>query len=170
MLYSKPLVCTEEDLLPRTEFPDTLLVEKFGIQGTICAENWDDRAATVACRQLGYTGGVSFGPRYYSSRTPIWLSSVNCTGKERNINDCSKAVAPVSQTCLSSRLAARVFCYNGNGRRRFIIAHNSLQNITSEIQVIDDSIFIDKTIGLNVRSISDIIVVGCFALPLFYRK
>lgn len=103
------------DLLPRSEFPDTLLVEKFGIQGTICAENWDDNAAGVACRQLGYTGGVPFGPRYYSSRTPIWLSSVNCTGKERNINDCTKAVAPVSQTCLSSRLAARVFCYNGNG-------------------------------------------------------
>lgn len=121
---------TEVDLLPRSEFPDTLLVEKFGIQGTICAENWDDNAAGVACRQLGYTGGVPFGPRYYSSRTPIWLSSVNCTGKERNINDCTKAVAPVSQTCLSSRLAARVFCYNGNGRWRKVNVNDAYEMVS----------------------------------------
>ena len=58
------LLDTEVKLLPPDSFPDTLLVEKYGINGTICAEDWNEKAATVACKQLKYDGGVPFGPRY----------------------------------------------------------------------------------------------------------
>jgi len=52
-------------ILAFTTFPATVVVEKHGMNGTICAEGWDNKDADVLCRQLGYTGGgVSFGPQY----------------------------------------------------------------------------------------------------------
>ena len=97
------------------DFPATVLVEKDGINGTICSKGWTKQDAMVACRQMGYTGGVPFGPRYYSSRTPIWMSDINCTGNETSISQCQYNDTGAQQSCRSNRLAARVFCYKKSG-------------------------------------------------------
>jgi hypothetical protein len=89
----------------------------YGINGTICAEGWDSNDATVVCKQMAYAGGVPFGPRYYSSRTPIWMSNVSCSGTERDIKFCNpQGELDISRSCRSSRHAARVFCYRGDGK------------------------------------------------------
>jgi len=31
-----------------------------GIWGSVCSKNWDDKAASVACKQMGYTGKLVF--------------------------------------------------------------------------------------------------------------
>lgn len=102
-------------ILPFTSFPATVMVEKHGMNGTICAEGWDNKDADVLCRQLGYSGGgVSFGPQYSGSSTPIWMTNVECKGNEASIQQCKFQETPTSG-CLSNHMAARVYCYEGPG-------------------------------------------------------
>ncbi|XP_052276945.1 deleted in malignant brain tumors 1 protein-like isoform X3 [Dreissena polymorpha] len=102
-------------ILPFESFPATVAVKKHGMNGTICAEGWDNKDADVLCRQLGYSGGgVSFGPQYSGSSTPIWMTNVNCYGNETRIQDCRFLETPTSG-CLSNHMAARVYCYEGPG-------------------------------------------------------
>lgn len=58
----------------------------------ICADGFTNAAATVACRQLGFSGAgtvvpsTTYGPAPATS--PIWLSNVKCTGTEASLADC----------------------------------------------------------------------------------
>ena len=61
-----------------------------GKWGTICDRGWDTNAAKVVCGELGYTHGArSLQGRYVTGGTgQIWLSEVNCTGRERSLSSC----------------------------------------------------------------------------------
>lgn len=58
--------------------------------GTVCDDHWDDRAATVVCRSLGWnSGGIAFtGAEFGRGSGPIWLDNVQCTGREHNLDQC----------------------------------------------------------------------------------
>ena len=65
--------------------------------GTICNDGFDrnDIAATVACRQLGFTSGSyesasSYGHIYVSS-VQIWLADVMCSGSESFLTQCAQS-------------------------------------------------------------------------------
>ena len=92
-----------------------MIVEKHGMNGTICSEAWDNTDADVLCRQLGYSGGVAFGPQYSGSSTPMWLSNVQCKGTEKRVQSCVFDKTP-SSACLSNHMSARVYCYDGTGK------------------------------------------------------
>ncbi|EDO35227.1 predicted protein, partial [Nematostella vectensis] len=58
--------------------------------GTICDRDWDREDAEVVCRELGMikaiheTRKAKFGLGY----GPIWLSGMQCTGKENSLLEC----------------------------------------------------------------------------------
>ncbi|XP_055567958.1 deleted in malignant brain tumors 1 protein-like [Falco cherrug] len=61
-----------------------------GIWGTVCDDRWDLREAKVVCRQLGCGTALS-APReskYGEGQGQIWLSDLNCTGKEASLTEC----------------------------------------------------------------------------------
>ena len=106
---------TDVRVLPFNSFPATVVVEKHGMNGTICSENWDNTDADVLCRQLSYSGGVAFGPQYSGSSTPMWMSNVQCNGTEKTVQSCKFDMTP-STACLSNHMSARIYCYNGEGK------------------------------------------------------
>ena len=61
-----------------------------GVWGTICDFRWDTKDAAVICRQLGFPGSVSAPQRAHFGQGsgPVWFESVDCTGDEKNFDEC----------------------------------------------------------------------------------
>ncbi|XP_073237757.1 sushi, von Willebrand factor type A, EGF and pentraxin domain-containing protein 1-like [Porites lutea] len=61
-----------------------------GTWGTVCDDNWDENAARVVCRQLGYPSAVSApnSARFGRGSGKIWLDDVQCQGNESSIVNC----------------------------------------------------------------------------------
>ncbi|XP_038072278.1 uncharacterized protein LOC119740886 isoform X2 [Patiria miniata] len=62
-----------------------------GEWGTVCADSWGLEDAQVACRQLGFPGGMEATPggSYGRGTGPIHLSGIMCSGQESNLENCT---------------------------------------------------------------------------------
>ncbi|KAK3704230.1 hypothetical protein QZH41_007846 [Actinostola sp. cb2023] len=61
-----------------------------GTWGAVCDDRWDIQDANVICRMLGYKAAE--GPIVYiegEKTTPILISYVGCSGKEKSIAECA---------------------------------------------------------------------------------
>ena len=82
------------------------------IWGTICDDYWNDRAAQVVCRTLGFLRGISYEKAYYGEGTgPIHLDDVMCSGSEGAIMECDHR-KPIGRHNCRHREDAGVACIN----------------------------------------------------------
>ena len=60
-----------------------------GHWGTICDDGWNEHAAEVICRSLGYGAGEALWEAEFGEGSgPIWLDDVGCGGYEESIEEC----------------------------------------------------------------------------------
>ncbi|XP_050392859.1 adhesion G protein-coupled receptor B1 [Patella vulgata] len=60
--------------------------------GTVCDDGWNEKSASVVCRQLGYAGSNAVGigeARFGEGNGTIWLDDVKCNGWESDLADCT---------------------------------------------------------------------------------
>ncbi|XP_063436014.1 scavenger receptor cysteine-rich type 1 protein M160-like [Mytilus trossulus] len=86
-----------------------LEIFKYGTWGTVCANDFDDADARVACRQLGYSNGTSVGDTVLSGTGDIWKTNVRCSGSESKLDDCR--VGGAVGKCLHSDDVG-IYCFN----------------------------------------------------------
>lgn len=70
--------------------------------GTVCGDGWSMNAATVACRQLGYTAALrtSSGEEFGGRPSAMWMSYVTCSGSEAKLQDCTHSgLGDFSKSC-----------------------------------------------------------------------
>ncbi|XP_050302204.1 uncharacterized protein LOC126740288 [Anthonomus grandis grandis] len=62
-----------------------------GIWGSICDDDFNEDAAKIACRSLGFNGRTSVRKEafYGQSTGPIWLDQVSCKGNETTLEKCT---------------------------------------------------------------------------------
>ena len=90
-------------MFPNTTASSGLLeVYLYGAWGTVCRNGFDQSAANVACRDLGYPNGgrvltsaITFG----SGTGPIWLDSIGCHGDETSLSACTVEIGGGTSTC-----------------------------------------------------------------------
>jgi len=88
-----------------------------GRWGTICEADWDWADARVACKQLGYqsVAGTTRQAAFGEGGGPVWMSNVECTGKEESLADCSfygLNESMVTPQCAHHRTDAGIMCSN----------------------------------------------------------
>ena len=87
-----------------------------GEWGTVCDNGWDLNDAQVVCRQLDYGQAISAQSDVFYGRANgrIWLTNVNCTGRELVIGNCSHSEWGNVGSCSHSSDAG-VRCYDSYG-------------------------------------------------------
>jgi hypothetical protein len=90
-----------------------------GLWGTVCSQGWDNVDASVACRQLGYAGGVALtrtsGVFPPGTNQRIHMSSVACNGSETGLTLCA---AVTQSTGCVHRDDAGAACYAAHAAPR----------------------------------------------------
>lgn len=101
LLPTRPAVVTGIRLIRTASAPinaGRLEVQVGGVWGTLCAENFGEREAAVACRQLGKKGGIPHGRSRYGAApvgTPPLINfgymgyDSHCIGDEASLTQCS---------------------------------------------------------------------------------
>ncbi|XP_055956391.1 deleted in malignant brain tumors 1 protein [Patella vulgata] len=88
-----------------------LKVQLNGVWGGVCSAGFDNKAATVACKQLGFKGGVPYNPRLYERHTrPILMTDIKCTGSEKSFDSCIHSTTS-NNWCDYYSPRAGVLCY-----------------------------------------------------------
>ncbi|XP_017770765.1 PREDICTED: uncharacterized protein LOC108558378 isoform X2 [Nicrophorus vespilloides] len=66
-------------------------IKYHGTWGTICDDDFNDDAAKIVCRELGYRGSAFVVKDAYfgMGSGPIWLDQVFCKGNETQLSECS---------------------------------------------------------------------------------
>lgn len=67
-----------------------------GAWSTVCNKDFDFREASVACRQLGFSGAVGAlkSSVHGAGSGKIWSENLNCTGREKNLLNCPRPRGP----------------------------------------------------------------------------
>lgn len=95
-----------------------------GAWGSVCSHQFDERDASVACRQMGYSGGRALygagtvtgepSPPDEVASMPVWLDDLMCRGSELSLKACragSSASGSSDSLACSVNEVAGVFCY-----------------------------------------------------------
>ncbi|CAL1541079.1 unnamed protein product [Lymnaea stagnalis] len=144
-----------EDLRLETmsSFAAVPVVKRFGIEGSICAENLTHSEALVMCREMGFLGGHLLHPVALSGTNLVLLKGLKCLGTERSIRNCTFPSFSEAGSC-SSMESAHILCQRTTSPITFKIIPDGAPNSGKGEIVIDERpMSIDYT-GLGPKEAS----------------
>lgn len=108
--------------------------------GTVCDREFDYASANVLCRSLGYGTARTITTRagYGRGIGEVWISHLNCSGRESWLHQCKNFSWGQSQLCSSHATDVGVEChvpdpYSGqNELVSEIYVHSLVTNFTHE--------------------------------------
>lgn len=113
--YNRLFSLTDFQSTIQSEFPSAVVIERYGMNGSICPSAWDDEDANVLCRENGYHGGIALnGP--LNVFIAFYMLSPQCNGTELRLSDCPSE--PYTFRCVDyyNRYKPEIFCYYSSGK------------------------------------------------------
>ncbi|XP_025076892.1 scavenger receptor cysteine-rich type 1 protein M160-like [Pomacea canaliculata] len=102
-----------------------------GVKSYVCRDNWDDAAASVYCKDLGYNNGVAIYQTEVSISRDVaayLVNSIHCTGNENSLSECS--FSSNWSTCVTGySSAAQALCYNYASGRELRLTGGTTSNV-----------------------------------------
>ena len=99
-------------------------VKHLNVWGHICDHTWTDKSANVACKHMGFKGGVAFGTKYTPKKV-AWVSYIICNGSEDRLDQCNFGTSARWQPDFHCP-AASVLCYNTSGTIMNVVKKQSI--------------------------------------------
>jgi hypothetical protein len=60
--------------------------------GSVCSRGFKEYTAQLTCGMLGFPHGGTLNPARGGGASVVWLSEVECTGREGDLGDCKHEV------------------------------------------------------------------------------
>lgn len=104
----------ELDRASTSRFVGEVSVSLYDVKGSICDDTWNDAAAQVVCREMGFVSGNATRGTV-PKRYPILASGVNCTGNEKSLSECQMKPFNETNNCRDSSSRAAFICSKKKG-------------------------------------------------------
>lgn len=101
------------------DFPCPVVIERYGLNTSICEHNWYTNDAIVICRENGYQGGISLSTSTSGYHPVLYYLYPRCDGSELMLSNCP-AAPPVSHIDLCNKFRGirlqEIICFSGSGK------------------------------------------------------
>ena len=130
-------------------------VKHEGVWGTVCSDRWNQRAARVVCRQMGYAGATAAPHRAYfgAGSGPIHLDDVECRGDEETLAQCRHKAAG-DHDCTHAQDAG-VICTPSHAEAACICPFAPLQFSIDVVSYVAMCSFANATLELTMEKLDD---------------
>ncbi|ESO92591.1 hypothetical protein LOTGIDRAFT_216664 [Lottia gigantea] len=114
-------------------------VSHYNTKGRICSTFWDDTNARVYCKKRGYPDGIAYHSSRWTwtsvtERGPFWVGSMNCTGSEPSLKNCSFTDRLTLGNCSQADVGA-VSCFDDTSGIQYRLAGGDKKEGRVEISV-----------------------------------
>lgn len=89
-----------------------------GVWLDVCDRSWNIYDSTVVCRELGFSGVLSYQVAVFIERSSYYYYQFQCTGLEYRLVDCP--VTPLANNQCNRRTHLTISCFNGE----FLLDHS----------------------------------------------
>ncbi|XP_012937884.1 deleted in malignant brain tumors 1 protein [Aplysia californica] len=106
---SSPFPVENLQIVHLPDFVGSPTVQRYGIEGRVCAEGFQEKEANVICKERGYAKGHMLMNSKVGTGSTFMVGSLNCSGTETRISDCDYAVWNSDGSC-PNREEPNVLC------------------------------------------------------------
>lgn len=93
------------------DFPSPVVVERYGLNTSLCSSAWSDSDARVICREKGYREGIAL--HFQTLYSTLYYLYPKCNGRELLFSNCPSEHD--KSICTHDQFIAEIFCFSGSG-------------------------------------------------------
>ena len=95
-------------------------MQQYGLNASVCSENWTIHEPNVICRELGFNGGILLGNQIHLNHSVFnetRKDRFQCAGNEKSLKNCTHTI---KESCPDQLSHASLLCFHENGKNKHL--------------------------------------------------